>query len=127
MSAAIKANNFADLRAQLTTATDDVVKATEAYWAALPGVIAANARHLIDEEIEVRQAVARLEHITAKPGCPRCGVTPGDRICCSRHRKRLCHYCYRVTHSAEVCVAGCRKCAAENLTENLADVPDRGW
>ncbi|PWR13660.1 hypothetical protein DKT68_00780 [Micromonospora acroterricola] len=58
MSAAIKANNFADLRAQLTNATDDVVKATEAYWAALPGVIAAKCRHLIDEEIEVRQAVA---------------------------------------------------------------------
>ncbi|MBM0277229.1 hypothetical protein [Micromonospora tarensis] len=58
MSAAIKANTFADLRTQLTTATDDVVKATEAYWAALPGEIAKNARHLIDEEIEVWQAVA---------------------------------------------------------------------
>ncbi|MCG5460809.1 hypothetical protein MED01_004235 [Micromonospora sp. MED01] len=57
MSAAIKANNFADLRQKLHDATPAVLKATEAYWAALPGVIAAKHRHLIGEEIEVRQAV----------------------------------------------------------------------
>ncbi|MGW3808818.1 hypothetical protein [Micromonospora sp. NPDC005113] len=57
MSAAIKAPGFAGFRADLKDATDDVVKATEAYWAALPGVIAAQHRHLIDEENEVRHAV----------------------------------------------------------------------
>ncbi|WP_435233324.1 hypothetical protein [Micromonospora aurantiaca (nom. illeg.)] len=57
MSAAIKASGFADLRTRLATATPEELAATAAYWAALPGQIAAQCRHLIDEEFEVRQAV----------------------------------------------------------------------
>ena len=60
MSAAIKASGFADLRRQLADATDEQLAATAAYWAALPGQIAQEHRHLIDEEFEVRLAVARL-------------------------------------------------------------------
>jgi hypothetical protein len=122
MSARIVANNFADLRTQLKDATPEQPKATEAYWAALDGVIAATHRHLIDEEIEVRQAVARMERSAAKPGCWRCETTPAAGTCCSSHQKDLCHLCYRRTHFVEVCVAGCSECAAENLPVKLSEL-----
>lgn len=35
--------------------------------------------------------------------------------CCSSHKKRLCHRCYRLTHFVEICVEGCPECAAEKL------------
>lgn len=55
--------------------------------------------------------------------CSRCETTtarPG--VCCSSHGKRLCHLCYRRTHFVEVCVAGCKDCAAENLPGRLSEV-----
>jgi hypothetical protein len=34
-------------------------------------------------------------------------------VCCSSHRKALCHGCYRRTHFVEVC--GCQRCDCEGL------------
>jgi len=59
VSAAIRASGFANFRTALADATDEQLTVTQAYWAALPGVIAATHRHLIDEEFEVRRAVRR--------------------------------------------------------------------
>ena len=56
-AAVIRVSGFANFRAALADATDEQLTATQAYWAALPGVIAATHRHLIDEEFEVRLAV----------------------------------------------------------------------
>ena len=83
MSAAIKASGFADLRQQLTTATGEQLAATAAYWAALPGRIAAEHRHLIDEEFEVRQAIrhdiesAHADLLAAMAPPTRWTATPG--------------------------------------------------
>ncbi|GAA3765767.1 hypothetical protein [Micromonospora maritima] len=55
--------------------------------------------------------------------CIRCKTTeaaPGT--CCSSHDKKLCHLCYRRTHFVEVCVEGCRDCAAESLPVKLRDL-----
>lgn len=55
--------------------------------------------------------------------CVRCHTTaaaPG--VCCSSHGKQLCHLCYRRTHFVEVCVAGCRDCAVEELPVRLRDL-----
>ncbi|MET8265971.1 hypothetical protein ABZU92_18490 [Micromonospora arida] len=60
MSAAIKANNFADLRAQLDTATDEQLAATAAEWANRTGVIAAEYRRFVNAEIKFRAAHAAL-------------------------------------------------------------------
>ncbi|WP_371409776.1 hypothetical protein OG423_14320 [Micromonospora zamorensis] len=64
MSTAIRASGFDNFRVALKNATAEQLTVTQAYWAALPGVIAEQHRHLVDEEFEVRQAVARLNQIT---------------------------------------------------------------
>ena len=48
------------LAATLRTATDSELADVASHWAALPGHIADDARHLIDEEVEYRLAVAHL-------------------------------------------------------------------
>lgn len=54
--------------------------------------------------------------------CDRCHATPAAGTCCSSHNKILCHLCYRHTHFAEVCVAGCKDCATEGLPVHLNDL-----
>lgn len=54
--------------------------------------------------------------------CQRCGTTPAAGTCCSSHGKHLCHLCYRRTHFAELCVAGCQQCAVEGLPVKLSDL-----
>lgn len=49
--------------------------------------------------------------------CPTAAVG----ICCSSHRKPLCHHHYRRTHFVEVCVEGCEECAAEGLPVRLRE------
>lgn len=60
MTAAIKANNFADLRAQLDVATDEQLAATLADLAGRTGVIAEECRRFVKAEIEFRAAHAAL-------------------------------------------------------------------
>jgi hypothetical protein len=42
--------------------------------------------------------------------CDRCGDVADHStvLCCSSHKRVLCHFCYRVTHFVEVCP--CQKC-----------------
>lgn len=55
--------------------------------------------------------------------CVRCTTTPAaPGVCCPPHDKPLCHLCYRRTHFVEVCVAGCRDCAAEHLPVWLSEL-----
>ncbi len=53
--------------------------------------------------------------------CARCSKAAAG-TCCSSHGKKLCHLCYRRTHFVEVCVEGCRECAAEGLPVLLSAV-----
>lgn len=87
------------------------------------------------ETREVRFAAAR-KHIAENKGwniadgydgcpehplCVRCRTVVAAGICCSSHNKPLCHHCYRITHFVEVCVPGCKECAAELLPVSLRD------
>ncbi|MEU7980497.1 hypothetical protein AB0B63_18435 [Micromonospora sp. NPDC049081] len=65
--------------------------------------------------------LARHAAAAANP-CERCTNTAATGTCCSSHGKKLCHLCYRRTHFVELCVAECRKCAAEGLPVNLRDL-----
>jgi hypothetical protein len=58
-------------------------------------------------------------NITISEMCVRCEAAPSTGLCCSSHRKGLCHRCYRRTHFVEVCVAGCSACAREGLSVKL--------
>jgi hypothetical protein len=58
-------------------------------------------------------------NITISEMCVRCEAAPSTGLCCSSHRKELCHRCYRRTHFVEVCVAGCSACAREGLSVKL--------
>ena len=51
------------LRETLKTATPEQVAAVALHWAGLPGRVADDARHLIDEEVEYRLAVAHLTEL----------------------------------------------------------------
>ena len=51
----------------------------------------------------------------ADTACEFCGENATEQPCCSSHGKTLCHRCYRRTHFVEVCVAGCKDCAAQGL------------
>lgn len=47
--------------------------------------------------------------------CVHCKERAAVGECCSAHRARLCHTCYRVTHFVEVCGEHCSACRAEGL------------
>lgn len=47
--------------------------------------------------------------------CIRCWMKPSAGLCCSSHKRALCHGCYRRTHFVEICVPGCTGCEAEGL------------
>lgn len=66
-----------------------------------------------------------LDGLTGCPTCERCKIVYANGRCCSSHGKLLCHGCYRRTHFAELCVAGCASCAAEGLPVRLADATVR--
>lgn len=73
----------------------------------------------IDEREHLKAEVEKLRAAL----CVRCATTaPAPGTCCSSHNKRLCHLCYRRTHFVEVCVAGCRDCAAERLPMRLSEL-----
>lgn len=45
--------------------------------------------------------------MSAEEKCRFCD-SPADHECCSTHKARLCHRCYKRTHFVEVC--GCAFC-----------------
>jgi hypothetical protein len=90
--------------------------AVEGHWFARHG--SDNGVRVPDRDAGLRWALG----IDRAEVCVRCTTANAAEVCCSAHDKHLCHLCYRRTHFVEVCVAGCRDCAAEGLPVNLSDL-----
>lgn len=52
--------------------------------------------------------------------CIACLLRPSAGLCCSAHKKALCHRCYRRTHFVEICAPDCSDCAAAGLDPTKA-------
>jgi hypothetical protein len=64
---------------------------------------------------EVADGITADLAVQAGEPCGRCQAGPAVGVCCSSHRKALCHRCYRQTHFVERCGATCAACAREGL------------